>query len=225
MAFTVRPTDVEELDRGDPGGGGARERAAQGARGAEAWRRGRRPRRSWCWAATRWSRWTARSTASPATSATRARRCGRSSGATHEVLSGLALLSGDAPEPERTAVVRTAVSFRELDEGMLDWYLARGRVARTRGRLRDPGGRRGAGQKGGGRLRERRRPAAGGAARYLPRASFRLQISWQPYRRFERRSLHCPAGTARRWRTAHGAWRQKRCWTISDRSDVTVHHL
>jgi septum formation protein len=45
-------------------------------------------------------------------------------GATHEVLSGLALLGGAAPE--QTAVVRTSVSFRELDEGMLDWYLALG---------------------------------------------------------------------------------------------------
>ena len=45
-------------------------------------------------------------------------------GATHEVLSGLALLGGDAPE--RTVIVRTAVTFRELGEGMLDWYLARG---------------------------------------------------------------------------------------------------
>jgi septum formation protein len=49
------------------------------------------------------------------------------SGATHEVLSGLALLrSDDAPEPERTAVVRTAVTFRELGEATLAWYLARG---------------------------------------------------------------------------------------------------
>jgi septum formation protein len=47
------------------------------------------------------------------------------SGATHEVLSGLALLSGGGA-PERTAVVRTAVTFRELGEEMLDWYLARG---------------------------------------------------------------------------------------------------
>jgi septum formation protein len=46
------------------------------------------------------------------------------SGATHEVLSGLALLGGDAPV--RTTVVRTTVTFRELGEGMLDWYLARG---------------------------------------------------------------------------------------------------
>lgn len=44
-------------------------------------------------------------------------------GKTHEVLGGLALLSGGA---ERTAVIRTAVGFRELDEGLLDWYLATG---------------------------------------------------------------------------------------------------
>lgn len=45
------------------------------------------------------------------------------SGATHEVVSGLALL---LPDEERTAVTRTAVTFRELDEELLDWYLARG---------------------------------------------------------------------------------------------------
>jgi septum formation protein len=46
------------------------------------------------------------------------------SGATHEVFSGLALLFGGGRE--RTALVRTAVTFRELEEGTLDWYLARG---------------------------------------------------------------------------------------------------
>ena len=33
----------------------------------------------------------------------------------------------------------TAVTFRALDDGALDWYVAHGRVARTRRRLRDPG--------------------------------------------------------------------------------------
>jgi septum formation protein len=52
------------------------------------------------------------------------------SGVTHEVIGGLALLlpagrSGDGGE-ERTAVARTEVSFRELDGGLLDWYLATG---------------------------------------------------------------------------------------------------
>jgi septum formation protein len=45
-------------------------------------------------------------------------------GATHEVLSGVAVLLGD--EQERTAVARTAVTFRALEEALLDWYLATG---------------------------------------------------------------------------------------------------
>jgi septum formation protein len=44
-------------------------------------------------------------------------------GTTHDVLSGLALL---LPDGERTAVARTRVSFRSLDEDMLDWYVASG---------------------------------------------------------------------------------------------------
>jgi len=44
-------------------------------------------------------------------------------GRTHEVLSGLALL---LPEEERTALARTEVTFRSLEEGLLDWYLATG---------------------------------------------------------------------------------------------------
>jgi septum formation protein len=45
------------------------------------------------------------------------------SGERHEVISGLALLLG---EEERTALARTAVTFRVLDRGLLDWYLATG---------------------------------------------------------------------------------------------------
>lgn len=51
------------------------------------------------------------------------------SGATHEVLSGLALLTpgGGGSEPSaRTAIARTRVTFRPLDQGLLDWYLATG---------------------------------------------------------------------------------------------------
>ena len=44
-------------------------------------------------------------------------------GATHEVLSGLVLLM---PEGERSAVARTAVTFRELDDALLEWYVATG---------------------------------------------------------------------------------------------------
>ena len=44
-------------------------------------------------------------------------------GATHEVLSGLVLLM---PGGERSAVARTAVTFRELDDDLLDWYVTTG---------------------------------------------------------------------------------------------------
>jgi septum formation protein len=45
------------------------------------------------------------------------------SGRTHEVLSGLVLL---LPDGERAADARTEVSFRELDEATIDWYVNRG---------------------------------------------------------------------------------------------------
>jgi septum formation protein len=45
------------------------------------------------------------------------------SGATHTVLSAVALLEG---ANERTAVARTRVRFRELDERMIDWYVSTG---------------------------------------------------------------------------------------------------
>ncbi len=46
-------------------------------------------------------------------------------GRTHEVLSGLALLlGGDRAEiVERTAVARTRVTFRAIDDELLDWYV------------------------------------------------------------------------------------------------------
>jgi len=45
------------------------------------------------------------------------------SGRTHEVLSGLVLLLAGE---ERTALARTQVTFRRLQEGQIDWYLATG---------------------------------------------------------------------------------------------------
>jgi septum formation protein len=50
------------------------------------------------------------------------------SGATHQVVSGVAvLLRGERSEiGQRTAVARTAVTFRLLDEALLDWSLASG---------------------------------------------------------------------------------------------------
>lgn len=46
-------------------------------------------------------------------------------GRTHEVLSGLAVLLGPA-QRERTALARTRVTFRALDEELLEWYVATG---------------------------------------------------------------------------------------------------
>jgi septum formation protein len=45
------------------------------------------------------------------------------SGRTHTVLGGIALLGAGG---ERAAVAATEVRFRDLDEGLLDWYLATG---------------------------------------------------------------------------------------------------
>jgi septum formation protein len=45
------------------------------------------------------------------------------SGATHRVLSGVALLLDGE---ERTALASTEVRFRELDEALLSWYVAQG---------------------------------------------------------------------------------------------------
>jgi len=42
-------------------------------------------------------------------------------GRTHEVLSGVAAL---LPDQERTALARTRVTFRALEEDLLDWYVA-----------------------------------------------------------------------------------------------------
>jgi len=56
------------------------------------------------------------------------------SGATHEVISGIAVLLGGEGRSgsdrsravQRTALARTAVTFRTLDEELLDWSLASG---------------------------------------------------------------------------------------------------
>jgi septum formation protein len=48
-------------------------------------------------------------------------------GRTHEVISGVALLLGGVQEAEeRTALARSRVTFRALDEQLIEWYLATG---------------------------------------------------------------------------------------------------
>ncbi len=52
------------------------------------------------------------------------------SGRRHEVVGGLCLIEGDLT---RTAVVRTAVTFRQLSSALLDWYLSSGEWAERAG--------------------------------------------------------------------------------------------
>jgi septum formation protein len=124
VSFTVRPADVEELDRGDPGAV-ALENALRKARVAQKLGTGAetvlgcdtlvaledtiygKPR----------DEGEARETLKAL------------SGTTHEVVSGVAVLLGDGAGSEidqRTAIARTAVTFRKLDEALLDWSLASG---------------------------------------------------------------------------------------------------
>jgi septum formation protein len=58
----------------------------------------------------------------PADRAGAARMLRALSGRTHEVVSGLVLLDADS-ERERSVHAVTEVSFRELDEPLLDWFL------------------------------------------------------------------------------------------------------
>ena len=56
--------------------------------------------------------------------------------------------------------MRTAVTFRELEEGMLDWYLARGEWRGRAGGYAIQGAGAALVSERGGRLRERRLPLA-----------------------------------------------------------------
>jgi septum formation protein len=49
-------------------------------------------------------------------------------GRTHEVVSALAVIEPGRPEP-RAAAARSRVTFRELDEAWVEWYLATGEWA------------------------------------------------------------------------------------------------
>jgi nucleoside triphosphate pyrophosphatase len=127
VPFSVRATDARELEQGDDPARVALENALRKARAAA--RPGAREAVLGC------------DTivvldgviyGKPPDAAAARRTLRALSGRTHEVLSGLALLlaepgarAGGAPRvAERTAVARTRVSFRGLDEELLDWYLA-----------------------------------------------------------------------------------------------------
>jgi septum formation protein len=117
VSFEVRPADVQERERGEP-----REVALENAR-RKAQAALRASRKEFvlgcdtivCLDGTIYGK--------PADEAAARRTLLALSGNTHEVLSGLVLLIAGE---ERAAVARTAVTFRELDGALLDWYLATG---------------------------------------------------------------------------------------------------
>jgi len=117
IAFEVRAVDVRELERGEP-----RQLALENAR-----RKAQAAARAGaeevvlgcdtivCRAGAIYGK--------PADEAAARETLRALGGATHEVLSGLVLLM---PGGERSAVARTAVTFRELDDDLLEWYVATG---------------------------------------------------------------------------------------------------
>jgi septum formation protein len=121
VAFDVRPSGVEELDRGDPAEV-ARENALRKALAAS------RPES--CELVLGCDTLVALDGViygKPEDEAAARKTLRALAGATHEVVSGVALVrTGDGAGQPVTASVRTAVTFRELDGRMMDWYVATG---------------------------------------------------------------------------------------------------
>jgi septum formation protein len=120
VAFTVRATDVDELSAGDPVQV-ARENALRKARAAL--RPGAAEAVLGCdTLVTLDGAIYGKPPDEPAARATLAALGGR----THEVISGIALLLADGRTEvlERVAVACTRVTFRPIDDELLDWYVA-----------------------------------------------------------------------------------------------------
>jgi septum formation protein len=117
VEFAVRPADVEELVRGEPDLV-ARENALRKAVAARA------ARGEVVLAVDTIVALDGRLYGKPRTAAVARRNLRALSGRTHTVISGLALLE-TGREPI-VASAATAVSFRELDMRLLDWYVATG---------------------------------------------------------------------------------------------------
>jgi septum formation protein len=118
VAFEVRPTHVAEIEQGDPVEVAAQNamlkaRAAQRAHVAEA-----------VLGVDTLVTLEGRIYGKPADEQQARATLSALSGATHRVLSGVALLLPG--EEERTAVIATKVTFRPLSDEMLDWYVAAG---------------------------------------------------------------------------------------------------
>jgi nucleoside triphosphate pyrophosphatase len=118
IAFEARPSGVEELEQGDPGEA-ALENALRKARAV------RDPDRDEIVLGVDTVVALDGCIYGKPNDAADARETLRAlSGATHTVIGGLALLLRG--EEERTALARTEVSFRELDQRTIDWYLTTG---------------------------------------------------------------------------------------------------
>jgi nucleoside triphosphate pyrophosphatase len=113
--FTVRPTDVEEIERGEPAEV-ASENALMKARAA------RLHAEETVLGVDTLVALEGRIYGKPADRDAAADTLRALGGATHTVFSGLALLRGGH---EQVAVARTEVSFRELDDATIEWYLAK----------------------------------------------------------------------------------------------------
>jgi len=117
VSFVVRPTDVAELDRGDPAEV-AVENALRKARAA------RTPGASeTVLGVDTLVALGTRIYGKPPDERAARETIAALAGEVHTVLSGVALLRGDR---EQVALARTQVAFRECDEQMVDWYVATG---------------------------------------------------------------------------------------------------
>jgi septum formation protein len=119
LRFTVRPVDVRERERGNP-----EQIALQNAlRKAEAATRSVEARREVVLGCDTVVSLGGRIHGKPRDERAARRTLQALSGATHRVFSGVAVLGAGRP---RTAVARTAVSFRRFDEQLVEWYVATG---------------------------------------------------------------------------------------------------
>jgi septum formation protein len=117
VSFTVRPTHVAELERGDPASV-AVENALRKARAARASSVGETILGCDTLVALGNDIY-----GKPADQGAARETLAALAGHTHVVLSGIALLR---EEREQVALARTEVTFRECDAGLLDWYVASG---------------------------------------------------------------------------------------------------
>lgn len=122
MPFTVRVSGAEELEQGPDPGAVALENALRKARAAL--RAGTREAVLGCDTIVVLDGTIYGKPADEIAARTMIATLG---GRTHEVISGVALLLVDGGLlEERTAIARSQVTFRALDEPLLDWYLATG---------------------------------------------------------------------------------------------------